>query len=282
MRHAACWGGGLCRPVSAVPRCLSTEPRRERPPSRARVRAPRAPQGSFTSRFRVSLQRVAEGRQTVHISRQRAARETYTSQVVFERRSCRGKECALAAQLPFGTCVWHAESYLAMRSLVSGNASVVRTNKSGLTGASPLDSLSVPFHTLIVMCDGHRSAQVVRFKLSTRSFGRTVRMGEDDDEKRGWFRSSKPSDGRWQFVRPSDRVSADARARNRRALRFRLRGSKRMVSSLSEPCLPDKITNNSSCVRVAPVDDSAGTLGRVKGSLRRCAPLTRPARSRAG
>jgi hypothetical protein len=33
---------------------------------------------------------------------------------------------------------------------------------------------------------------------------------------------------------------------------------------------------------VAPAIDSAGSLGRVKGSLRRCAPLTRPTRSRVG
>ena len=31
--------------------------------------------------------------------------------------------------------------------------------------------------------------------------------------------------------------------------------------------------------RIAPVEYSAGALGRIKGSLRRCAPLTRPSRS---
>src|SRR5581483_11407470 len=33
------------------------------------------------------------------------------------------------------------------------------------------------------------------------------------------------------------------------------------------------------CARVAPAFDSSGTLGRVKTTLRRCAVLTRPARS---
>jgi len=48
-------GGALCRPQSAVPRCRSTEPRRERPRLPPRRVTLRAAQGSFTSRFRMSV-----------------------------------------------------------------------------------------------------------------------------------------------------------------------------------------------------------------------------------
>jgi hypothetical protein len=42
----------------------------------------------------------------------------------------------------------------------------------------------------------------------------------------------------------------------------------------------ERATNIPNYSAVAPVPDFPGALGRVKGPLRRCAPLTRPARSR--
>jgi hypothetical protein len=191
-----------------------TEPRRERPRQKPAKPAPRAPTGSFTSRFRVSVSPARSG--GAERSERGSSRPTTWT------RSCR-------------------------RFVRKNDARCGGTAASeSLMSAGPCAYAAVMYATAIV------GGKVVRFKLSP-ALARAHRRN------------------RGRTMTDVEAVALVETRRRAQALRS------------AKPCHPRSFLTAAFCrtrSAVAPAQHSPGAVGRVKGPLRRSAPLTRPARSR--
>ena len=87
----ATWGGVLCRPCHVGSVSAGTEPRRERPRLPPRSVTPRAAQGSFTSRFRVSGSEREVRAAACQIASRRAARSRTRGCVISSGRMSRNR-----------------------------------------------------------------------------------------------------------------------------------------------------------------------------------------------